>query len=425
MKSCSTSLRLAYVGVLAAFIGGLAWLLAAVWLYRPVCYPAQVRLIYQLDDAAARQGGQVADALRRCLWHEPIDCRVRTLEDRRIEVRFGTDPKRRAALRDKLTGTQVKLEGLLREVVDVVKDADREGTATQPAQSEVDRATTLSDQSGAVSAEVSGLLLASHLRRVEDVRAIIERGGGLAFRILAERSAVGEEGPALLSGLAIDGPRAPGAYTWCELADLELANQPDLIVGHYHGRPYILACATAELAMVQDRTQSPWRVQNASPGLDPDSRWTIDFTLDPSGGRQLEALTTRAINRQLAIVIGGRVYTAATVRGVLGARGQITGRFSYGDCVRIAGYLLAPPEPLGLQAGPVQEPQVDKSLWIWPEIPPHAGGGPVLMAGAVVGWWGTRRWSGHRGAESPGIDLCREGLGRQTDSGGKQDTTIN
>jgi hypothetical protein len=390
--------RLVRVGVLTAFLGGVGWLAISLSLCWPTRYPAHVRLVYRLDDARAAEGAKVVDALRRCLWHEPADCRVRICDERTVEVRFGTDPKKWDALRDELAGAHVELGDLLKEMADVVVNAGDEAT---PAQSDVNRVTTLADKSREMTAKASRLLLASHLRRVADVRAIVERGSGLAFRVLAERSAVGDQAAILLSELEKDGPRQAGPYTWCELVDPELAGRADLVTGQHDGQPFVLACAMPELTMLQDRSQPSWRVERAGPGLGFDDAWTVEFLLDAAGGRQLEALTSRVINRPLGIVVGGRVYMAPTVTGTLGAYGQISGGFGYSDCVRLAGYLLAPAEPLGLQAGPIQEPEVNEPLWIWPEIPFHVVGGPVLIAGAVAVWLAMRRRPAHRaGPES-------------------------
>lgn len=416
--------RLAFLAIIAALVGGGVWIVWAIAQYRPVCYPAYVRLIYSLDADTHGKGKQVVAALRRCLWHEPPDCQVRMRRSGTVEVCLGTDPRKWDTLLRQLSSMGLRLTSIMAEMADIMEAADHRAASDPATQADDSRAQSLADKSDAMTREISRRLVASRLRGVDDVRAIIERGSGMAFCVLAERSSVGDQASILLSRLETDGPQAAGAYVWYELADLELMDQTDVVVGQFKGRPYVLACAAAELTMVQDRAGASWSVREASVGLGFDERLVVNFVLDPAGGSQLEALSARAYERRLAIVVGGRVYAAPMVRGTLGASGQISGHLNYSDCVRLAGYLLAPPEPLGLQSGPMREPMVKKPLWVWREIPAHAAGGPVLVLGAAVAWFGLRRRASRAGIGSSGCDSCPGIPGGQADTTGTRDITV-
>jgi len=423
-KSCMIGRRLVFLAMLMAFVGGGAWVVWAIVQYRPVRYPAYVRLTYRLDADTGGKGRQVVAALRCCLWHEPPDCQVKTRAGGTVEVCLGTDPKKWDTLLHQLTSMGLQLTSIMTEMADIVETANRRAASYPRTQADDNRARSVADKSDATTRESFRLLVASHLRGVDDVRAIIELGSGMAFRVLVERSSIGDQGPILSNKLETDGPQAVGAYVWCELADRELMDQADVLVGQHDGRPYVLAHAAPELTMVQDCAAASWSVQKASVGLGFDERPVVNFLLDPAGGRQLEALTARAYECRLAIVVGGRVYAAPTVRGTLGASGQITGNLNYSDCVRLAGYLLAPPEPLGLQTGPMREPMVKKPLWIWREIPPHVAGGPVLVLGAAVAWFGLRRRASRAGIGSSDCNSCLGIPGRQADTTGTRNITI-
>jgi protein-export membrane protein SecD len=66
------------------------------------------------------------------------------------------------------------------------------------------------------------------------------------------------------------------------------------------------------------------RLQNATAGRDPQFNQTIvTFELDRRGGRDFQRITSANIGRRIAIVLDDQVHSAPSVRGPIGANGQI------------------------------------------------------------------------------------------------------
>jgi preprotein translocase subunit SecD len=73
----------------------------------------------------------------------------------------------------------------------------------------------------------------------------------------------------------------------------------------------------------------------------------VSFELNSEGARIFKAYTSKHVGTRLAIVLDGKVQSAPTIRSAIGARGQITGQFSYQEArdlsiVLRAGALPAP-----------------------------------------------------------------------------------
>ncbi|MFL5799158.1 MAG: protein translocase subunit SecD [Actinomycetota bacterium] len=56
--------------------------------------------------------------------------------------------------------------------------------------------------------------------------------------------------------------------------------------------------------------------------------WQINFTATKSGAAKFKEVTTRLLNKQLAIVLDRQVESAPTIQGVISNQGQITGQFT-------------------------------------------------------------------------------------------------
>ncbi len=69
-------------------------------------------------------------------------------------------------------------------------------------------------------------------------------------------------------------------------------------------------------------------LRNARPSLDENNRPAVSFSLNNEGATKMGNFTQANINRQLAIVLDGRVYSAPMIQGRIDAEGRITGNFT-------------------------------------------------------------------------------------------------
>ena len=67
---------------------------------------------------------------------------------------------------------------------------------------------------------------------------------------------------------------------------------------------------------------------DARVGFDNQGRPQVDFTFNTAGGELFQAVTSENLGEMLAIILDRQVYSAPVIRGRIGARGQITGRFT-------------------------------------------------------------------------------------------------
>jgi preprotein translocase subunit SecD len=69
-------------------------------------------------------------------------------------------------------------------------------------------------------------------------------------------------------------------------------------------------------------------LRNARPSLDENNRPAVSFSLNAEGARKFGAFTQANINRQLAIVLDGRVESAPVIQSRIDSEGRITGTFT-------------------------------------------------------------------------------------------------
>jgi preprotein translocase subunit SecD len=69
-------------------------------------------------------------------------------------------------------------------------------------------------------------------------------------------------------------------------------------------------------------------LRNARPTLDENNRPAVSFSLNQEGARKFGIFTQANINRQLAIVMDGRVYSAPNIQSRIDGEGRITGNFT-------------------------------------------------------------------------------------------------
>lgn len=69
-------------------------------------------------------------------------------------------------------------------------------------------------------------------------------------------------------------------------------------------------------------------LRNARPSLDENNRPAVSFSLNNDGATKMGNFTQANLNRQLAIVLDGRVYSAPVIQGRIDSEGRITGNFT-------------------------------------------------------------------------------------------------
>lgn len=62
---------------------------------------------------------------------------------------------------------------------------------------------------------------------------------------------------------------------------------------------------------------------------------SIGFTLTDDGAKAMEAITSRNLNKKLAIVLDGKVVSAPTIRSTITREVQLTGRFDKDSLLKL------------------------------------------------------------------------------------------
>ncbi len=233
-----------------------------------------------------------------------------------------------------------------------------------------------------------GLCLCSHGwaqeadREPPEAKRQLGQRGGLQLRVAPRMPEMVEDlGPEpLISPQQRDGfvrvlqeegkmaSREHGRFRWFPLRGvMEEFRDSRLIVAKGPGdRGYVLLADRPSLVMVHSEDpEKNWAVIEASLTFDRFGAPAVEFVLDSKGGELLGELTGENIERNLAIVLDGRVYSAPMVQDRLARRGLITGNFSEEEANRIAGILRA-----DMRAWPAEDRW---GVWPW-----------IIGAGAVV-----------------------------------------
>jgi preprotein translocase subunit SecD len=79
------------------------------------------------------------------------------------------------------------------------------------------------------------------------------------------------------------------------------------------------------------------------------NEWQVGFTWNPDGGQKFGELTEKNIQKQLAIILDGLVYSAPVIRDRISRQGQISGRFSSEEARDLAVVLRAGALPIPVQ----------------------------------------------------------------------------
>ncbi len=170
---------------------------------------------------------------------------------------------------------------------------------------------------------------------VEQAKRVIKTTAQLSLK-LVETSAASRE--TLLAGT---GGREP--------ENMEVVSGP----GDTPGEPVYYLLRREALITGRD-------LKNARVGVDENNRPQINFSLNATAADKFSRETGRNINRQLAIVLDGTVYSAPVIQSKLGADNRITGRFTTQEADELSKILKAGALPASLKY--LQELTVGASL---------------------------------------------------------------
>lgn len=101
------------------------------------------------------------------------------------------------------------------------------------------------------------------------------------------------------------------------------------VAEEFDGAVYILLYQTPDRSLSE--TSGPWELTGATRTLDRRGRPAVAFRLDVSGARLFAQLTGGNLQRQMAIVLDDRVFSAPTIQSRISDSGEITGNFSASD----------------------------------------------------------------------------------------------
>jgi len=105
-------------------------------------------------------------------------------------------------------------------------------------------------------------------------------------------------------------------------------SQRGLVAAERDGQIYILLHDEAGLRLTKAEGNGEWALDNAFTSSDEFGRPAIGFRMDPRGATLLGEMTGNNVQRPMAVLLDGRVYTVATINSRISSSGVITGTYS-------------------------------------------------------------------------------------------------
>jgi preprotein translocase subunit SecD len=121
------------------------------------------------------------------------------------------------------------------------------------------------------------------------------------------------------------------AYSNALPPDLVIVAGSEDVAGTGGGTPTTVYYVVRRVAPITGRD-----LRNARTSLDQNNLPAVGFTLNQDGARRFGQLTETNINRQLAIILDNRVFSAPTIQGRITDEGQITGAFTQQEASDLA-----------------------------------------------------------------------------------------
>ena len=205
-----------------------------------------------------------------------------------------------------------------------------------------------------------------------DLKRLVARAGVLEFRIGATLPG-GQRGTELtddqhqryLEQLAEEGPLAGRSrnepYQWFGLYGSGERLSPDLVVGKYAGKKYVLLYNQAGFTMLQRGEEDSWEL-TARQTLDKINRPAIGFKLDPRGAKLMGLMTSANKDRYMAILLDDQLYSAPVIKATIYDDGIIEGEFTYREVNELVRTLNAGALKTRINRNPVSEKHIMPSM---------------------------------------------------------------
>jgi len=185
----------------------------------------------------------------------------------------------------------------------------------------------------------------------EDLKRLLRGAGVLEFRIAVEAGEqhVGFNVDQMREDLAERGPeaRTSNVVTWMPINDLKqwyeekeqlarlqadpvtyFAANRGLVAAEHGGDYYLLIYDIPGRKLTHEAGMGDWSLKSAGRTTDSLGRPAVRFELDSAGGIKMRQLTGNNINKPMAIVLDGEVYSAPNINSQIGSNGIIEGNFS-------------------------------------------------------------------------------------------------
>jgi hypothetical protein len=159
----------------------------------------------------------------------------------------------------------------------------------------------------------------------------------LSFRLAPINPATGRESSLTdrqieqyMAVLEKDGPTPPDAETPCRWIPCEMQPIPLVLITAMHkGQHYaLLSNRPGEVMQPVVDGRKQWGLTRVTGSKDNDGKPAVLFHFDEAGAHRFEALTGKALNKPLAIIVNGRVVSAPIVMSVIRDSGMIVGQYT-------------------------------------------------------------------------------------------------
>ncbi|MCH2135649.1 MAG: protein translocase subunit SecD [Phycisphaerales bacterium] len=211
----------------------------------------------------------------------------------------------------------------------------------------------------------------------EDLKRLLKGAGVLEYHIAVQSdSATGVDVDDMRRQLAERGPANTDSpiAAWYKVFDLnQWADTPaqiaaaeadpasffgslrqPLIAAERDGSIYLLLYTDQQRSMTHNRG-TPWSLESTGRTTDELGRPAVSFRLDTNGGKLMGRLTNANVNRPMAIVLDGQVYSSPNIQSTISTSGIISGQYTNEDLVYLMRVLAAgslearlSPEPIAM-----------------------------------------------------------------------------
>src|SRR5580693_1123332 len=187
--------------------------------------------------------------------------------------------------------------------------------------------------SSAAASTITKSSYSSPAKAIPRAKAVIQAGGQLELKLVEDPTTY----PSQVAALAAHGGvLPPGSEILAGRNDSRTVTPDQSEVWYVLSRSPIVTGRDLRSAVENRSTQNP-------------GQWQINFSLSPDASRRFGPFTEQNINRQMAIVLQHRVYSAPVIHGRIDDNGVIEGNFSQDSAHDLALVLRAGALPASIK----------------------------------------------------------------------------